>query len=331
MATNDPIGDRRRFQQRTEDRSYYKFEGIPAPPYHFEACRMVWAAVAVDAAAARALVPADLELTDAHVGGICIWRAAATRHFGAVTGVLVAVEVAGFDTPDGIPGLYRCAEYLTEPALSGVGPAFSAGALRMDALADADFDTRPVLATVDGELLLTMSVRPTAANPGSYHSLNYVSRNSSGELVSFSTPYNFRCMDAELADFQFGAAMPEPIRALAPREGLFAYDFAELNFTFSVPIPLDLAALRARTRPAAGRQPSDPGADLLKRGLTQAEVRLALGVGRGLTLRAAALELGVTENTARSTLKQVYDKLSVRKQSELARLVAGLEFRDSPA
>lgn len=200
----------------------------------------------------------------------------------------------------------------------------------MDALANADFDTRRVVATAGGEILLAMTVRPTVANPGNSSTLNYVSRNSSGELVSFGTPYNYRCMNAELVDLQIGAAMPEPIRALAPREGLFAYDFAELNFTFTIPLPLDRAALRARTLPAVARQPSDPGADLLKRGLTQAEVRLALGVGRGLTLRAAALELGVTENTARSTLKQVYDKLSVRKQSELARLVAGLEFRDSP-
>lgn len=289
---------------------------------------MVWAAVAVDAAAARALVPADLELTAAHVGAACIWWTPATRHFGAVTGVLVAVEIAGFDTPDGIPGLYRCAEYFTEAALSGVGPAFSAGARRMDALAEADFDTMPVVATAQGEMLLIMSVRPTAANTGNSSTLNYVSRNSSGDLVSFDTPYDYRCMNAELVDLQFGPAMPEPIRALAPREGLFAYDFAELNFTFSVPIKIDLAALRGRTRPAAARQPSDPGADLLKQGLTRAEVRLALEVGRGLTLRAAARELGVTESTARSTLKVVYDKLSVRKQSELARLVAGLELRD---
>ncbi len=61
-------------------------------------------------------------------------------------------------------------------------------------------------------------------------------------------------------------------------------------------------------------------------GLTAAEARLGALVGVGLGAREAANELGISEHTARSTLKTVYDKLGIRKQSELGHLVARLQL-----
>lgn len=60
-------------------------------------------------------------------------------------------------------------------------------------------------------------------------------------------------------------------------------------------------------------------------GLTPAEARIAAQIGRGLTSREAAQIVGVTESTARSTLKSVYGKLMIGKQSELALIVARME------
>lgn len=59
-------------------------------------------------------------------------------------------------------------------------------------------------------------------------------------------------------------------------------------------------------------------------GLTPAEARLAAQVGAGQSVRESAELVGITENTARSTLKIVYDKLGIGKQSELAGIVARL-------
>ena len=60
-------------------------------------------------------------------------------------------------------------------------------------------------------------------------------------------------------------------------------------------------------------------------GLTAAEARLGALIGVGLGAREAAEELRISEHTARSTLKTVYDKLGIRKQSELGHLVARLQ------
>jgi DNA-binding CsgD family transcriptional regulator len=60
-------------------------------------------------------------------------------------------------------------------------------------------------------------------------------------------------------------------------------------------------------------------------GLTLAEARLAALIGSGQDTRAAATQLSITPHTARSTMKAVYDKLGIRKQSELGHFVARLQ------
>ena len=60
-------------------------------------------------------------------------------------------------------------------------------------------------------------------------------------------------------------------------------------------------------------------------GLTPAEARLAALVGTGQPPRTAAVSLGITEGTARTTLKAVFSKLGLSRQAELARLVSRLQ------
>jgi len=69
----------------------------------------------------------------------------------------------------------------------------------------------------------------------------------------------------------------------------------------------------------------DPTAALELLGLTRAEARIAARVGAGQTTKEAARDIGITDNTLRSTLQVVYDKLDIQKQSELARIVVRLE------
>lgn len=60
-------------------------------------------------------------------------------------------------------------------------------------------------------------------------------------------------------------------------------------------------------------------------GLTPRQARIAALIGSGCSPREAADKLGITQNTVRSTLKAIYGKLGLRRQSELAQLVARLE------
>jgi DNA-binding CsgD family transcriptional regulator/PAS domain-containing protein len=65
-------------------------------------------------------------------------------------------------------------------------------------------------------------------------------------------------------------------------------------------------------------------------GLTPAEARLAALLGHGCSRADAAAALGITEATASDTVKQVYCKLDMSRQSELVRLVGRLAVLAPP-
>ncbi len=73
--------------------------------------------------------------------------------------------------------------------------------------------------------------------------------------------------------------------------------------------------------------PPDPSVvrDLL--GLTLSEARVAALVGHGLPPRDTAERLGITEETARTTLKRVFAKTGVSRQSELTALLSTMVLR----
>lgn len=73
--------------------------------------------------------------------------------------------------------------------------------------------------------------------------------------------------------------------------------------------------------PAERRDDSDIR-PLVQLGLTKAQARLALMIGGGMPPKEAALRLGVSENTVRTTVKNLYDRLGLARQAELAQLVA---------
>ena len=79
--------------------------------------------------------------------------------------------------------------------------------------------------------------------------------------------------------------------------------------------------------PSNAAEPPDPSVlrDLL--GLTLAEARVAALVGHGLPPRDAAERLGIAEETVRNTLKRVFAKIGVSRQSELANLLSNLVLR----
>lgn len=62
-------------------------------------------------------------------------------------------------------------------------------------------------------------------------------------------------------------------------------------------------------------------------GLTLGEARIASLVGSGMQTRDAANKLGINEETARSALKRVFQKVGVSRQSELAALMTKLVLR----
>lgn len=69
--------------------------------------------------------------------------------------------------------------------------------------------------------------------------------------------------------------------------------------------------------PADGRRPNELTRVAASVNLTPAEIRLALALDRGISIREAAMELGIAEGTARQQLKSIFRKTGTSRQSEL--------------
>ena len=74
--------------------------------------------------------------------------------------------------------------------------------------------------------------------------------------------------------------------------------------------------------PEAGHRPLPAKVLAQLYGLTPAESRLVNALFIGMSLRAAAVQAGITHNTAKSTLKKVFAKCAVGSQAELLQLLA---------
>lgn len=77
-------------------------------------------------------------------------------------------------------------------------------------------------------------------------------------------------------------------------------------------------------------QPADPLIVRALLGLSQGEARLASLIGSGKSPREAAVQLGITEESARTVLKRVFFKTSTSRQSELAALLSRLPLAQAP-
>lgn len=74
-----------------------------------------------------------------------------------------------------------------------------------------------------------------------------------------------------------------------------------------------------------GRAPAGDHSQALRLlGLTMAEARVAALVGTGLTPDEAAAQAGIAVSTARVHLRRVHEKLGIRRQAELIRLIGSL-------
>lgn len=81
------------------------------------------------------------------------------------------------------------------------------------------------------------------------------------------------------------------------------------------------AALLQITHPGA-RQQARIARLVREHGLTPGEAAVALEIARGEGRAAAAARLGIRETTVRSHLSAIFDKIGIRRQAELARLIA---------
>ncbi len=164
---------------------------------------------------------------------------------------------------------------------------------------------------LEGEGLRVVNGRLTVREPSGQEALRQALARAGGDDVTLSAPPQ-RVLVPGPAEGGFLALHILPVRA-APGESVER-------------LLADVSAIAVVTS-AQPNQPPDPALVRDLFGLTLAEARIAALVGAGLAPRNASLTLGISEETARTTLKRVFAKIGVSRQSELTALLTRLTLR----
>ena len=138
-----------------------------------------------------------------------------------------------------------------------------------------------------------------------------------------------RLLPAEIRTLLSGPNVSAPERSGIARSALLTLPTGQQILATAFPIALRLSeapAMMVLLNDPSQPGPTDPEPLLRLMGLTPSEAALAALIGAGRTLAEAAAVRGITQNTARSTLKVVFSKLGLRRQADLAQIVTRLQM-----
>lgn len=294
------------------------------PPFPTVLRDVIWLVMRIDPLKIAPFVPAGLAMSLDLIGVLGICEATSGSAITPFVRGFGGVAIEGHDSPDTKEAVYIVGDVVT-PSVADVMRQFyvqtaQAGeprVWRQDGL------LRGSIAT-DGKEWLKVSVRPSGrARLGVTGRDAYLGTTAQG-LNRHIVSYLGAVAPAEVVSFELADSAPAAFAALKPTEIVFALHGRDLHATWGEPHEVPRGALAQP--PLVVARPRDPVDVLRSMGLTPAEARLAALIGKGSTARSAAEELRISEHTARSTLKQVYGKLGIRKQAELGHFIARVQF-----
>lgn len=294
------------------------------PPFPTVLRDVIWLVMRIDPSRIAPFVPAGLAVSLDLIGVLGICEATSGSAITPFVRAFGGVTIEGHDSPDTKEAVYIVGDVVTAGAAEVMRQFYVQTALageprvwREDALLRGSVST-------GGREWLRVAVRPTgrvrSGVTGRDAYLGTTERGLSRHIVS----YLGAVAPAEVVSFELSDDAPPAFAALKPTEIIFALRGRDLHATWGEPQDVPRAAVAPAVTSQSGFR--DPLDVLRSMGLTPAEARLAALMGKGLTARSAALELRISEHTARSTLKQVYGKLGIRKQAELGHFIARVQF-----
>ena len=410
---------------------------MPLPPYLVHDVYMSFVGVRFDNDAVKRLLPPELTPFDSNTGTICVYSVGSGWGIAPFTACFAAIEVQGYDAPDGSPGYYIATGYYSGRGFTMMSGSYNQNALKGGSRHFQDGDFAVGVGGPEGIDALTMRTRPAKQRPPSGSGVHhYLGRRPNGGTNLFAIAFTGVIAEADPISVEIAESASERMKLARPVELLYALECTDFSVSFGPPRsitesaaelageaakasllsafswigrPAILAGLggevilmnpEAETllgdglterggrlltsrpgdqtaleriiataidrglgqfdlepiafdriegrpliaqampvdrevvgRPAAMILLSDPSDDhdsdigpaLQLLGLTPSEARMAALVGTGRSPKEAAERLEVTEQTARTYLKIIYDKLAIAKQTELARIVTRLE------
>jgi len=215
-------------------------DDIPPPPYHVGEVDMLFVGVRFAEAAVRAILPAELKPVPEFTGTLCVYEARTGWGIAPYSACFAAIEVEGFDSPDGSRGYYMATGHFSGRA--GVvmrrdyNTNFLEGGSRLWREAG---QAGGIGGPPGGEALhLTLDrLPPTPPITSGIH--HYLGRNAGGGINLYAVAFTGSLWGAVPSEVRIGPDAGTAMRALAgAAQPIWAFDCAGTTLTFSAPRPI---------------------------------------------------------------------------------------------
>jgi DNA-binding CsgD family transcriptional regulator len=289
------------------------------PPFPGVVSNVIWIVSRLDAAKVSAFLPPALAPAAEMIGVLGIYDAPSGSPISPYARAFGGVTVEGHQSPDSRDAVYVIGDLVSANAIDAWRETYLDACLLGEPRVWREGELLHASVGTAGKEWMRVTVRQSGPpHAGVTGQDCYLSRNRRG-VVRHVVSYYGAVAPCEVVSISIAESAPLAFAALKPEKILLGLTAQDLHTTWgeSRPLPPDDTAHREAT-------PRDLPALLRAVGLTPAEARLAALYGSGNSARQAAQRLGISEHTAKSTLKQVYGKLGLRKQSELGQLIARL-------
>ena len=315
---------RRRWDRIADQLTGTSTTGERRPPFPTILPHVIWLIFRVDPVKIGPFVPPELAISLDLVGVLGICDGASGSSFGPFVRAFGGVAIEGHDSPDTKEAVYVVGDVATAGASEVMREFYSQSTMTGEPHIWWEGDLLRGSISTGGKPWLEVSVRPSGPEVSGVTGLDAYLGSTPKGINRHIVSYLGLIGPAEVVSLTISDKAPPAFAALRPTEIILGLRARDLHATWGEPHPVPDGTLLVP--PLVSQQPRDP-VDLLRSlGLTPAEARLAAKIGKGCSARSAAEELGISEHTARSTLKQVYGKLGIRKQAELGHLIARMQF-----
>ena len=212
---------------------------LPPPPYQVSDVYMNFVGVRFDRDAVRKLLPPQLVPVEGHTGTICVYSAGFGWGIAPYSACFAAIEVVGYDLPDGSAAFYMAAGYFSGRA----GIVMSRDYNRNFEIGGSrhfyDQGEAIGIGGPDGLDALTIRTRPSGQRPpitaGIHH---YLGKNGAGGTNLYAVAYTGELWDAQPISIDVAALASERLRLARPIELIWAFDCRNAALTFSPPRPI---------------------------------------------------------------------------------------------
>lgn len=239
MSTKQLTPAERRFLDihlRTDHAGQDDDEPLPPAPYQVGGVDMLFTGVRFSAGVTRELLPPELEPSESDSGLICVYTVATGWGVAPFSACYAAVEVKGFDAPDGSPGYCIVSGWYSGGGYRFMSRHYNQFAQQGQGRLSRDGDLIVARAGPPGVDALVVRARSAPKGPPEAAVVHhYLGKHPAGGASLFAIAFSGMAVNAEPVSIEMSDAAGERMLRARPTELTYSLHCYDANLTFGVP------------------------------------------------------------------------------------------------